>query len=137
MKRFLILCVLALSLASCSVSNDDNLDFRSVYLPIETVDIPTEFELGESYEISATYYRPTTCYAFNDFYYYIDMNQITVIVNNTVYENAVCEPLNEELVEASFNFRASNSGTYIFKFWQGADENGNDVYYIVEVPVIE
>jgi hypothetical protein len=42
-----------------------------------------------------------------------------------------------ELVDATFNFIVTSNGTYIFKFWQGEDDNGNDLYYIVEVPVVE
>jgi len=137
MKKIFLLCVLALSLASCSLGEDDNLRSRSEYLPIETVDIPSEFQLGEIYEITVSYFRPTTCYAFNDFYYEIDMNERTVAVINTVYENVACEPLQEELTEASFNFKATSSGTYVFKFWQGEDATGNDTYYIIEVPVID
>jgi len=41
------------------------------------------------------------------------------------------------LVEVSFNFVCLYSGSYVFKFWQGVDVNDEDIYYIVEVPVIE
>lgn len=127
------------SLASCSPSEDDNtIRFHPEYLPIETVDMPSEFLYGQTYEITVSYYRPASCYEFNDFYYQIDANERIVAVINTVYEDIPCDPLEDELVEASFNFRVTNtSGTYVFKFWQGSDATGNDIYYIVEVPVLE
>lgn len=137
MKRLFLLCVLALSFASCSVERDDSADFYYEILPIESVDLPDEFTLGETYEIHLKYLRPSTCYAFNDFYYTSELNQRTVAIINTVYPNAVCEPLDNQLEDVTFNFKVTNSGTYVFRFYQGEDENGNDTYFIVEVPVVE
>ena len=100
------------------------------------MDIPNEFNLGETYPITVSYYKPSSCYQFNDFYYVSELNQRTVAVINTVYEDRVCTQV-EELVDATFNFMVNSNGTYVFKFWQGEDENGEDLYYIVEVPVVE
>ena len=137
MKRLFLVCLVALSLASCSVENDDSNDFYYEILPIESVDVPEEFTLGETYEIHMSYYRPSSCYVFNDFYYDSELNQRTIAVVNSVYPNHSCEPLDEELVDVSFNFKVNNNGTYIFRFYQGEDETGDDIYYIVEVPVTE
>lgn len=124
-------------LGSCSLNNDDSNDFYYEILPIESVDIPTEFTLGETYEITVSYLRPSGCYIFNDFYYTSELNQRTVAVINAVYPNRDCQPLENDLVDVSFNFIVTNNGTYIFRFWQGEDENGNDTYFIVEVPVVD
>ena len=40
-------------------------------------------------------------------------------------------------LQATFNFEATETGTYIFKFWQGQDDYGEDSYLTVEVPVLE
>lgn len=137
MKKLILLFVLVLSLASCSLGDDSNNDFYYEILPIESVDIPTEFVLGETYEIHISYLRPSGCYLFNEFYYVSELNQRTVAVINTVYPNRDCQQFEDEIVEVSFNFMVNNNGTYVFRFWQGEDENGNDTYYIVEVPVVE
>lgn len=137
MKHIFFYFLLALSLVSCSVENDDNADFYYEILPVESVDIPSEFTLGETYEMHVSYLRPSTCYAFNDFYYVSELNQRTVAIINTVYPNSQCDDLVDEIVEVTFNFVVNNNGTYVFRFWQGEDENGNDTYYIVEVPVVE
>ena len=137
MKRLFLCFVLTLSLASCSIDNDSSNDFYYEILPVESVDIPTEFTLGETYEIHLSYLRPSGCYIFNDFYYVSELNQRTVAVINTVYPNRDCETFENELVDVSFNFIVNNNGTYVFRFWQGEDDNGNDIYYIVEVPVVE
>ncbi len=137
MKKLFYLSIVLLLFSSCSIDdNNPNDDFFFEILPIESVIMPEEFVFGQSYEISVTYIKPSGCYIFNDFYYVSEFNQRTVAIINTVYINNQCQPLNEE-VEVSFNFLANNNETYIFKFWQGEDENGNDLYYIVEVPVIE
>ncbi|TDU43587.1 hypothetical protein BXY82_1001 [Gelidibacter sediminis] len=135
MKKLLFICFMMLSITSCSV--DDSEDFHSEILPIKSVDIPDEFVLGSVYPITVTYIRPAGCYAFFDFYYTRDLNQRTVAVINTVYPNKNCGVDVESDVEATFNFKVTNNGTYVFKFWQGKDESGTDLYYIVEVPVVE
>lgn len=135
MKKIFFLLLIAISFSSCSV--DDGNDFYYEILPVESVDIPEEFVLGETYEITVTYLRPTTCHVFNNFYYESELNQRTVAIVTTVYQNNDCLPLIDEQIEASFNFIVNSNGTYVFKFWQGEDENGNDLYYIVEVPVVE
>jgi len=135
MKKIIFLLLVALSFTSCSI--DDGPNFYNEFLPIESVNMPEEFVLGETYEISVTYLRPSTCHVFNNFYYASELNQRTVAIITTVYENNDCLPLEDQEVEVSFTFMVNNNGTYVFKFWQGEDVNGNDMYYIVEVPVVE
>lgn len=137
MKRVIMLCLTLVLFASCSVNDDDNLNFSFEILPVESVDIPDEFVLGETYPITISYYKPTTCYAFNDFYYLKELNERTVAPINYVFERNNCEPLENELVEATFNFIVTSNGSYIFKFWQGEDDNGESQYLTIEVPVVE
>lgn len=137
MKKVVFLLVLLMSLNSCTINDDDNNPtFGYEILPIESVDMPNEFVLGEVYTISVTYIKPSGCYVFNDFYYVSELNQRTIAVINTVYtdQNCTTASITEEV---SFNFVVTSTGTYVFRFWQGEDENGNDLYYIVEVPVVE
>lgn len=136
MKKIFFLLLIAISVTSCSVDDDVN-DFYYEILPVESVEIPEEFVLGQTYEITVTYLRPTTCHVFNNFYYDSELNQRTVAVVTSVYQNNDCLVLIDEEVEATFNFMVNSNGAYVFKFWQGEDENGNDLYYIVEVPVVE
>lgn len=137
MKQLFLICVFVLSMVSCSLEDDSPNDFHFEILPIESVDIPEEFNFGQTYEIQVSYLRPSGCYVFNDFYYTSELNQRTVAVINTVYPNQPCEIFENELVEVSFNFKVTSNGTYVFRFWQGEDENGNDMYFIVEVPVVD
>ncbi len=135
MKKLLI-CLIAIATFSCSTSDDSPTSYNEL-LPIESAMVPEEFEIGETYEITITYLRPTTCHAFNDIYYAKHNNERTVAVVSTVFEsNGNCTTIESEL-EASFNFKPTESGSYVFKFWQGEDESGEDTYLVYEVPVLD
>ena len=111
-------------------------------MPIASITIPEEFVFGQIYEIGVTYYRPSSCHVFNNFYYDIVQNERTIAVITTVYEDSSCVTYDNQFaeeneVDVSFNFQVNSFDTYTFKFFQGQDDNENDLYYIVEVPVVE
>lgn len=135
MKKILALFLILILFASCSV--DDGTDFSFEVLPVESVDIPDEFELGETYPITVSYLRPSTCHSFKEFYYLKENNERTVAAINIVFEDNSCNTLEDFLVEETFNFIVISNGSYIFKFWQGEDPSGEDQYLTIEVPVIE
>ncbi|MEJ2112466.1 MAG: hypothetical protein P8X62_01735 [Flavobacteriaceae bacterium] len=138
MKKFIFLCLILVFTAACSVGDDNgDTSFYYQFLPIETADVPDTMVLNETYQINVTYYRPSTCHSFNDFYFQKNGNERTVAVINRAIESDTCEDLTDDLVEVSFNFVCLYSGSYVFKFWQGLDDNDNDLYYEVEVPVVE
>ncbi|WP_405294609.1 hypothetical protein [Algibacter sp. Ld11] len=135
MKKLLVIC-LTLILASCSV-DDGAIDYSFEILPVESVDIPDEFILGETYPITVSYFKPSSCHTFREFYYLKNNNERTVAPINYVLENNDCETLENELVENTFNFIVTSNGSYIFKFWQGEDADGENQYLTIEVPVVE
>ena len=135
MKKILFILLLFV-MFSCS-SDDDNLETRFELIAVESAEVPEEFILGNSYRIDMTYFRKTTCHAYNSIYFRTEGNERTVAVINTVFEsNGNCEDLNTEL-EAFFHIDVLQPGSYVFKFWKGTDESGEDIYDIVEVPVLE
>ena len=134
-NRIIILLILAVVLTSCSIENDYP-SFYTETIPIESVNMPQEFVFGDTYEIEITYNRPTTCYLFNNFFYDVVENERTIAVINTVYTNTTCTATDES-VSINFTLSITSTETYVFKFFQGKDENGEDQYYIVEVPVVE
>jgi hypothetical protein len=134
MKKFFILSFLVALFFSCSV-DDDTINFNLELLPIESVDIPEEFTLGEVFPITVTYQRPTTCHTFREFYYAKHNNERTVAVINTVFENNDCQDIADDMLTATFDFKVTSNGSYIFKFWQGKDENDEDIFLEIEVPV--
>lgn len=134
--RKLVVFLFTLFIFSCNI--DDNNEYAyNEFLPIEEAILPDEFERGEVYEIVLSYLRPTTCHAYNDIYYLIDGNERMVAVVGTVFEGSfACEPL-DAILETSFNFKVGDEDSYLFKFWQGEDDNGDSQYLIVEVPVAD
>ena len=117
---------------SCQL--DEN-NFSVEILPVHTVEMPTEFTLGEVYEITMEYYRPSNCHSPNGVYYEKDLNVRTCAVRNLVEERGNCAPVENILVQEKFNFHVTNTGNYIFKFWTGTDSEGNDTFIIHDIPV--
>ena len=138
MKKLLI-CLFAILIFSCSLDDDTPITHVEI-LPVESAILPDEFILGQVYEITLTYLRPSTCHAFRDIYYEPYLNERTVAIVTTVFDsNTNCEEISTEL-ETSFNFKATNTGSYIFKFWQGentVDALSEGTYLTIEVPVVE
>lgn len=134
MKRIISLIALVFIFNSCTV--DEGNDFLFELLPVESVDIPTEFTMGQTYQIKMYYRRPTTCHSFNTIYYDKDLNVRTIAIESAVRQASNCETLTENnLTECSFNFLVTGNGSYIFKFYQGQDEQGNNIFLQYEVPV--
>lgn len=136
MKKILIFNIIFTLLFSCNLE-DDTPYFRDEILPIESVDIPASFTFGNSYQITVHYLKPSNCHLFNRFYCVEKGNTFIVAILDYKFLKADCEDLEDESVEATFNFQVTNNGSYIFKFWQGEDEDGEDQYLIIEVPVID
>ena len=136
MKKLFLFSFILSSLWSCSLGDDTD-SFNYEFVPIESVSIADTLVLGAVHTIVYSYNRPSTCHNFHDLYYVSEDNERTVAVINTVFDNANCEPLEDNLIEKTFNFKPLNTGTYIFKFWQGLDENDEDQYLVYEIPVAE
>jgi hypothetical protein len=134
--RKLFVYLLFILAISCS-TDDENNSFSYVILPVENAIVPTEFERNLTYDINLEYLRPTSCYGFNDIYYVVENNERTIAVIANVFQgNANCTEI-DTLTEATFSFKATTEDMYIFKFWRGENENGEDQYMMVEVPVVD
>jgi hypothetical protein len=128
--------VLSFFLSGCDLEDDNSIDFEYQVMPIESVDMANSFVKGSTYVISMTYTAPTGCYEFYNFSYQVEGHERTIAVVNTVYNDPTCEPEPEQ-VEVNMDFMVTGDDVYVFKFFQGIDEEGQDLYYVVEVPVVE
>lgn len=137
MKKIASLLVLLLLFNACST--DDSIQYHLELMPIESVDIPTEFTLGETYPITVRYTKPTTCYYFNNLYYEKDLNVRTIAVESAVEQSDNCFDLSgaDAIAEYTFNFYVTSNGSYIFKFYQGKNESGENIFLEYEVPVLD
>jgi hypothetical protein len=139
MKKF-ILFALTFIFWSCGVDDSSKDDFHFEILPIETVSLPEFLQGNDTNRVIYTFKVPSNCHSFSDLYYLENINERTIAVVALVTDNTEtgldCENLDETIEERGFDFFAAPGfDSYIFKFWQGEDENGNDLYYTVEVPV--
>lgn len=136
-KRFVpgIFLLLALSLnLSCS-SDDDEMDYRFVSLPIVEADLPVSFQLNETYEIGVTYVLPNSCSALEGFDVIAEDQTVRrVVAIGTEELNGTCTTEIREL-ETSFRFICLYSDTYLFRFYSGMNEEGEPQYIEYEVPV--
>lgn len=136
MKKIVLFLTFLFVSNACSL-DDDRTSYYFENLPIESVEVPENFVMGKTYEMKVFYKRPTTCHVFQGFYYNSELNERTVAVQTAVYGRNDCKSLNEEPIQASFNFTVINNGTYIFKFFQGRDETGKNKFLEIEIPVVE
>ena len=134
-KKIIPLLALFFILISCSPSDDTQYSFK--LMPIESVDIPAEFTLGETYPITVHYTVPTSCYYFSSLYYDKDLNIRTIAIENAIAQRNNCQDLStaEGANTYTFNFYVTSNGSYIFKFYQGKDDQGNNIFLEYEVPV--
>ena len=135
MKKIIALFAIVFLFNACSP--DEGISYNLKLMPIVSVDIPTEFTLGQTYPITVHYIKPTTCYYFNQLYYEKDLNIRTVAVECAIEQRNNCIDLTGAEAEASytFNFYVTSNGSYIFKFYQGKNTNGENVFLEYEVPV--
>ena len=142
MKKCIMLGCLLTLIWSCTVDEGSGNNFHFEIMPIANVEVPDTFESGNLNRINYSYYLPTNCHGYNNLYYIENGNQRTIAVVTTVTETfgtgLECQPLIDELDDRSFDiFAPPGLNTMILNFWQGEDENGEDIYLTVEVPVSE
>lgn len=146
MKKFILFLACIATLTACD-NDDDFVGYGLETMPTVSVDTPEEMTLGNSYEFTINYVRPTSCYALYDLYYVVGTDddviededpQYTRVVApiNIVYDESTCQEINE-LVDISFNFKPTELETYTFKFWTGKDEMEEDTFLVVQIPVVE
>lgn len=138
MKRILFLVSLVFLLNSCSV-DDDSIAYYYEILPVDSYEMPETFVFGETYPIKVYYKRPTTCHGFDGFYFKPELNTRTIGIQSIVVGQSDCVSIDESTPAqyATLNFSVAYHETYLFRFYKGQDENGEDIFEEVEVPVID
>jgi len=132
---FLALITCFTVFTSCSV-DDGTVAVQFEAIPIENVLIPTEFNLGDTHTITVTYKRPTDCHTFSNFEYIAESSNVRIVtVVNLFTTGGDCTALTDNFQSQTFNFNVLDTNPYTFKFWQGKDSNGDDMYLEYEIPV--
>ena len=131
-KRIFFVIFVAILLISCS---DDSEEYHYELLETEDAVVPEEFEFGKIYDITVKYIVPDDCYIASDILYEYDETARNIAVISLVVDENSCEPLEIEQ-ELTVRVHALQTSPYIFRFWQGEDDNGEPIYLIIEVPVV-
>ncbi len=138
MKRWYVTfltIVLFGSINSCSLNDDDSVNFHYEALQIISVEVPESFNVQQIYTIKVNMLRPDDCTLIEGF----DVTQSDLTVRNVIAVGAIldkpdCQVVNQE-VQDTFQFKVLYSEPYLFRFYTGEDANGEAQYLEVEVPV--
>jgi len=132
MKKYLILFITVFTLIGCSSDDEDN--YHLEYVPVLSAEVPNEFIYEQSYELVITYELPNNCYSYYHFDYIYDGNSRIIKPIAIVNEDIVCS---QSTIGGEFSIfvEALQTEPYIFKFWQGEDDQGEPIYLTIEVPV--
>ncbi|GAA0872809.1 hypothetical protein GCM10009117_19560 [Gangjinia marincola] len=122
--------------ASCSL--DDGDDFVFDVAPTISVDLPDSLQKGQTYQFKVIYERESTCQAGYGFNYSTDGNErfISVLTQTQVgATNCVENDTLTGIISLNFIVDGTIDDFYVFNFWQGEDEDGEQEYLSIEVPV--
>jgi hypothetical protein len=131
--------MVALTLTVTSCSDDDDVndhEYHLEYIGVISADLPDEFIYGLTYRINVTIELPNSCYYFyNQYDYFYEGTSRLIYPIAHVDDNVPCT---QNITETTFSIpvQALQNETYIFKFYQGQDEDGQDLFLTIEVPVI-
>lgn len=136
MKRIFLLLIIGIALVSCSLETEDGTNFHTELLPIESAILPNEFKRDKVYDLPFTYVKPSTCHIFQGFYYEKVGNIRTIAINTNVVEQAGCTVPTVNPNTEILKFKPSNYESYVFKLWKGTNDSGEDIFEIIEIPVV-
>ncbi len=124
--RLLVVWVLGVSLAACSLDVGDDFYFEKV--PARNVQVPENASLNTDYNLQFDYHLPDGCYTFYNIDYTVVNDTTRIITPYARVQNGV--NCTQDTVDSSFTFQFTPSvpKTYVFKFWVGTDDEGNDVF---------
>ncbi|WP_434037290.1 hypothetical protein [Formosa sp. 4Alg 33] len=149
MKKLLLLFVATLTLASCD-SSDDDTDYYFDAVPTVSADVPATMVTDQTYKITIDYNQPTTCYSYATTNIESSVEEtenednpdeeptvtkiITFAVINKIEVKSgdECEDL-DVIAQTPVNFETLETGSYIFRFWAGLDDDGESIF--LEYPV--
>lgn len=135
LKIALLSFVIALSFNSCSI--DDNApNYSFEVIPVESFTVPDSFETGGLYTITLQYRMPTNCHIYSGIYYEKSSDTRVIGITSQVPTGAVCNTAVPELRTATFQFECTPGYQhYVFKFYKGKDDQGNNIFEEVTIPV--
>lgn len=144
MKKFALLFVAILTLSSCSI-DDDGPRIAYQFAEVTGENLPEFFEKGKTYKVDITYLLPTACHTAAGLEVKRGNNSgdqrrdiYVVGIGSFDANQTECNREDDDLEkEASFSILIDEDEPYTFYLWSGVDENMENEYTVVEVPVQE
>jgi len=137
MKHFIPLFLVIFLIVGCSSDDDNNYhEYHLEYTSVISAELPDEFIYGRTHLIDVTIELSNSCYFYyNQYDYFYEGTSRLIYPIVHVDDDVPCTP---NITETTFSIpvQALQSEPYIFKFYQGEDADGEDMFLIVEVPVI-
>lgn len=134
MKKLLLLLFMSLMAISCST--DDGNNYYYEILPVESFEVPPSFDFGKVYTLTVFYKKPTNCHTDASLYFEKKDSTRIIAIQSLVLDRNKCDTLeNEEPIKGTFQFEVLSSTPYLFKFYKGQGENGEDLFEEVIIPV--
>jgi hypothetical protein len=135
--KYLLIMIVALTVSvSCNDDDNNEHDYHLEYVSVISAELPDEFIYGRTYRINVTIELPNSCYFYYDQYdYFYEGTSRLIYPIAHVDDDDACTP---NITETTFSIpvQALQSEPYIFKFYQGEDAEGQDMFLTIEVPVI-
>jgi len=106
------------------------------YTGVISAELPDEFIFGRTYRINVTIELPSSChYYYNQYDYFYEGTTRLIYPIVHVDDGVACT---QNIRETTFStpVQALQYEPYIFKFYQGENANGQDMFLTIEVPVI-
>lgn len=135
MKRILSVIIILVFFISCSVE-DTLQEYTVEKMPIESVDLPQVFVYGNTYTVTITYEKPTSCHGYDGIIFSREENTRTIAIQNILVVGSNCQDLTNEFAETSFDITVEEYEPYVFKFWQGKNDDGEDIFLEYEIMVV-
>lgn len=133
MKKITTLFLSILILSSC-LDNKEELSFDFQLVPIDSFTIPDTLTFDKIDTIKVKYSLRNGCYSFNNIYYEPQDTTRIIAIRALVELDKDCTlAIIEE--ERNILVKPNQTEDYVFKFWKGTDENGENIFDEVIVPV--
>ncbi|MBK3517215.1 hypothetical protein [Carboxylicivirga marina] len=135
--KYLIALFLVAFLAFGCDDDDDNNDheYHLENIGVKTVNLPDSFTYGEIYKITGTIELPNSCYYYYNQYDYFYEGTTRIIYPLAHVDDGVSCTTNTSVANFVIPLHVLQEETYTFKFYQGLDDQGEEMFLVIDVPV--
>lgn len=134
MKKLVLLALTVVALASCELGSGDDDNTQFAVGPVHDVTMASTYKVDSISEIMVRYKRPDDSHIFQGFYYQaVDFNRVVAIEYVKLdHQNPAVD---DQIYEVPLKFKPRYAGTYVFKFWDGTNQDGTDHFFVAEAVV--